>query len=53
MLRVPDGLPDDLVERFGHRAKNVGRLRGHLGMVEQVLGVPLLAPPEPLRVVRA
>ena len=52
-LRVPDGLPDDLVERFGHRAKNVGRLRGHLHMIERKTGVPLLAPVDELKVVRA
>lgn len=52
-IRVPDALPDELLQRFGHRAAVVGRLRGHLGMVERVTGVPLLAPPEPLKVVRA
>ncbi|WP_433585387.1 hypothetical protein [Microbacterium hydrocarbonoxydans] len=53
MLRVPDGIPDELLQRFGHRAAVVGRLRGHLGMVERVTGVPLLAPPDELKVVRA
>lgn len=52
-IRVPDALPDELLQRFGHRAAVVGRLRGHLGMVERVTGVPLLTPPEPLKVVRA
>lgn len=52
-LRVPDDFPDELLQRFGHRAKSVGRLRDHLGMVERVAGVPLLNPPEPLKVVRA
>lgn len=52
-VRVPDELPDELVERFGHRAAVVGRLRGHLGMVERMTGVPLLAPPDELKVVRA
>lgn len=53
MLRVPDGFPDELLTRFGNRAAVVGRLRDHLGMVEQAVGVPLLAPPQPLKVVRA
>ncbi|MBN8206506.1 hypothetical protein JF550_11145 [Microbacterium esteraromaticum] len=52
-LRVPKELPEDLVERFGHRSAVVGRLREHLRMVERVSGVPLLVPPEPLNVVRA
>lgn len=52
-VRVPDDFPDELLQRFGHRAKSVGRLRDHLGMVERVTGVPLFAPPEPLKVVRA
>lgn len=52
-LRVPESLPDEMLERFGHRAVVVGRLRAHLRMVERVTGVPLLTPPEPLKVVRA
>jgi len=52
-LRVSDASPDELLQRFGHRAAVVGRLRGHLGMVERVTGVPLLTPPEPLKVVQA
>lgn len=53
IIRVPKELPEDLVGRFGHRSAVVGRLRDHLGMVERVVGVPLLNPPEPLKVVRA
>lgn len=53
IIRVPKELPEDLVGRFGHRSAVVGRLRDHLGMVERVVGVPLLSPPEPLKVVRA
>lgn len=52
-IRVPEELPDELLQRFGHRAAVVGRLRSHLGMVERVTGVPLLTPPAPLKVVRA
>lgn len=52
-LRVPKELPENLVERFGHRSAVVGRLREHLRMVERVTGVPLLTPPEPLKVVQA
>lgn len=52
-VRVPDELPDELVERFGHRAKKVGDLRVHLRMVERKTGVPLLAPRDELKVVRA
>ncbi|WP_447947975.1 hypothetical protein [Microbacterium maritypicum] len=52
-LRVPHGFPDELLTRFGNRAAVVGRLRDHLSMVERVAGVPLLARPEALRVVRA
>lgn len=51
-LRVPDGFPDELLARFGNRAAVVGRLRDHLSMVERVAGLPLLARPEALRVVR-
>lgn len=52
-LRLPEGFPEDLVERFGHRSAVVSRLRAHLLMVERVAGVPLILPPEPLKVVRA
>ncbi|KJL22918.1 hypothetical protein RN51_01663 [Microbacterium oxydans] len=52
-VRVPDELPDELVERFGHRAKKVCDLRRHLNMVERETGVPLLTPPDELKVVRA
>ena len=52
-IRVPDGLPDELLQRFGHRAKKVGDLRRHLGMVQWKAGVPLLAPSDELKVVRA
>lgn len=52
-VRVPDGFPHEWVERFGHRSAVVGRLREHLRMVERVTGVPMLAPPEPLKVVAA
>lgn len=52
-LRVPAGFPSEWVERFGHRSAVVGRLREHLRMVDRVTGAPMLAPPEPLKVVRA
>lgn len=53
VLPLPEGFPEDWAERFGHRSAAVGRLRDHLAMVERVTGVPLILPPEPLRVVRA